>query len=200
MLEENFQHVSKVSSHCFTAPIFIFHFLLKTCLVLSAHVETRVPLWFCLKIHILPTVFFSLGISWCLLLLLNSQVWSHIYFIEIDKTLKSMAYSSLSHGYMFVLAITSFNLGIKRKGSAHLGGTYAKIRIIQRLACPLQRWCKFVIHFIFSHQYEKMHHTSLGNWKFFLKWDCFQDIDIRITKIQNTVTSNAGKCGATEKI
>lgn len=59
MLGENFQHVSKVSSNYFTAPIFIFHFLLKTCLVLSAHVETRVPLWFCLKVHILPTVFFS---------------------------------------------------------------------------------------------------------------------------------------------
>jgi len=68
MLGENFQHVSKVSSNYFTAPIFIFHFLLKTCLVLSAHVETRVPLWFCLKVHILPTVFFSsfsafLGVS-----------------------------------------------------------------------------------------------------------------------------------------
>lgn len=104
-----------------------------------------------------------------------------------------MAYSNLSHGYMFVLVITFFNLGIKRKGSAHLGSTYAKIRIIQRLACLLQRWCKFVIHFIFSHQYEKMHHTSLGNWKIFKKWDCFQDVYIRITKIQNTVTSNAGK-------
>ena len=123
MLEENFQHVSKVSSNYFTAPVFIFHFLLKTCLVLSAHVETRVPLWFCLKVHILPTVrlFFLFCSSWCLLLPLNSQVWSHIYFIEIDKTLQSMAYSSLSHGYMFVLAVTSFNLGIERKGSAHLG-------------------------------------------------------------------------------
>lgn len=168
MLEENFQHVSKVSSNYFTAPVFIFHFLLKTCLVLSAHVETRVPLWFCLKVHILPTVrlFFLFCSSWCLLLPLNSQVWSHIYFIEIDKTLQSMAYSSLSHGYMFVLAVTSFNLGIERKGSAHLGSTYAKIRIIQRSACPLQRWCK-LIHFIFSHLYEKMHHTSLGNWKIF---------------------------------
>ena len=79
MLEENFQHVSKVSSHCFTAPIFIFHFLLKTCLVLSAHVETRVPLWFCLKIHILPTVFFF---SWHFLVsLAPSQFTSLISYI-----------------------------------------------------------------------------------------------------------------------
>lgn len=62
-------HVSKVSSNYFTAPVFIFHFLLKTCLVLSADVETRVTLWFCLKVHILPMTgcFFFFFFSSCFL-------------------------------------------------------------------------------------------------------------------------------------
>lgn len=82
MLEENFQHVSKVSSNYFTAPVFIFHFLLKTCLVLSADVETRVTLWFCLKVHILPTgCFFFFSLLRFLVSLAPSQFTSLISYI-----------------------------------------------------------------------------------------------------------------------